>query len=185
MRAFIAMDLDDQKVRTSIGAFQEQIESTRADLKIVDPSKLHFTLLFLGEISEEEAFMIMERLSKIRLPNFEVEFTGTGTFPSPHRVNVIWIGVDADSQTKLKKVADGVVSSLSGLRFKPDKQFEPHLTVARVKSGREREKLLEVIGNNAGKKFGTQLFTEIKLKKSDLTGSGPIYTDLQRFKLGE
>lgn len=185
MRAFIAMDMDDQKVRSSIMAFQEQIASTGADLKIVDAQHLHFTLLFLGEISEEEASLIVGKLSEIRLPSFGVEFTGTGVFPGPHRINVIWVGVDAGSQAKLKQVADEVVSSLSGLRFKPDKQFEPHLTVARVKSGRERDKLLEVIRDGAGMKFGTQLFTEFKLKKSDLTSSGPIYTDLQRFKLGE
>lgn len=185
MRAFIAMDVDDQKVLSSIVTFQERIASTGADLKLVDPRNLHYTLLFLGEISEEEASIIVERLSKIRSPSFEVEFTGTGVFPSPHRINVIWIGVDADSQAKLKKVDDEVVSSISGLRFKPDKQFEPHLTVARVKSSREKDKLMEVIGDNAGMKFGTQLLTELKLKKSDLTSSGPIYTDLQRFKLGE
>ncbi len=185
MRAFIAMDMDDQKVRSSIMAFQEKLASTGADLKIVDTQNLHFTLLFLGEISEEEASLIVGKLLEIRLPSFGVEFAGTGVFPSPHRINVIWVGVDAGSQAKLKQVADGVVSSLSGLRFKPDKQFSPHLTVARVKSGRERDKLLEVIRDSAGMKFGTQLFTEFKLKKSDLTGSGPIYTDLQRFKLGE
>lgn len=184
MRAFIAMDIDNAETLTSIARFQEQIRLTGGDIKILEPQNMHFTLLFLGEISEEDVSVLKERLSNIKLPAFEAELAGTGIFPNPKRINVLWVGVDQSAQANLRKVADSIVASLAGLRFKPDKQFEPHLTVARVKSGREREKILQTVDANAAVRFGRQQFKEFKLKKSDLKPSGPVYTDLHVFKLG-
>jgi len=184
MRAFIAMEIDNPEVLAAIATFQEQIRQTGGDVKIVEPQNVHFTLLFLGEISEEEVSLLQERLSAIRYQAFEAELTGTGVFPNPSRINVVWVGVDSGAETNLSNVADNIVKSLAGTRFKPDKQFEPHLTVARIKSGRAREKILEVVNSNSSTRFGRQQFKEFGLKKSDLTAAGPIYTDLHRFKLG-
>lgn len=183
MRAFIAIEITDQAMLNAISGFQKQIGDTGADVKMVEPQNMHFTLLFLGEISDDEVSMLNERLSKIRLPSFEAELAGTGVFPNMHRINVVWIGVNDNAQSSLKTLAQSIVSSLSGSRFKPDKQFEAHLTVARVKSSKERARLLQVVNENASSTFGRQLFTEFKLKKSDLTSSGPVYSDIGTYKL--
>ena len=184
MRAFIAMDIDNPEILAAIQKFQEQIEQTGGDVKMVEGQNMHFTLLFLGEVSEEEASLVKERLFIIKQQAFEGELTGTGVYPNPSRINVVWVGVDGDVATSLKTIADSVIKSLSGSRFRPDKSFEPHLTVARIKSGRAREKILEVVNSNSSVLFGRQQFKEFKLKKSDLTPAGPIYTDLYSFRLG-
>ena len=184
MRAFIAMDIDNPAVLAAIARFQEQIKLTGGDVNIVEAQNMHFTLLFLGEISEEEVSLLKEKLSAIRCQILEAELTGTGVFPNPSRINVAWVGVESSAGTALRNVADNIEKSLAGSRFKPDKQFEPHLTVARIKSGRAREKILEVVNSNSSTSFGRQPFKEFKLKKSELTPTGPIYTNLHHFQLG-
>ncbi len=184
MRAFIAMDVDNPEVLTEIQRFQEQIKQTEGDVKIVAPQNVHFTLMFLGEISDEEVSLLKEKLSAIKHSAFEAELKGSGVFPNPSRINVVWVGVDISAENNLRNIADGIVKSISGSKFEPDKPFEPHLTVARIKSRRAREKILEVVTNNSSTDFGRQQFNEFRLKKSELAPAGPIYTDLYCFKLG-
>ncbi|MBM3898444.1 MAG: RNA 2',3'-cyclic phosphodiesterase [Thaumarchaeota archaeon] len=184
MRAFIAMDIDNPETLAAIQKFQEQIKQTGGDVKIVDTQNMHFTLLFLGEVSEEETLSLKERLFAVKQQAFEGELVGTGVFPNPNRVTVVWVGVDGNVANNLKVIADNIVKALSGSRFKPDKPFEPHLTVARIKSGKAREKILDVVSSNSSMRFGGQQLKEFKLKKSELTSAGPIYTDLYSFKLG-
>ena len=69
---------------------------------------------------------------------------------------------------------------LQQLGFQPDKKFKPHVTIFRVK------KKIENVSNELQKfstySFGRQVISEVKLKKSELTPNGPIYTDLMVVK---
>ena len=69
---------------------------------------------------------------------------------------------------------------LSQFGFQPDKKFKPHVTIFRVK------KKIENVSNELQKfstySFGRQVISEVKLKKSELTPNGPIYTDLMVVK---
>ena len=65
---------------------------------------------------------------------------------------------------------------LEPLGFFSDKPFKPHITVFRIK-----KKIGDISGELKSHKminFGIQNISNIKLKKSTLTSSGPIYTDL-------
>ncbi|MGB9704174.1 MAG: 2'-5' RNA ligase family protein, partial [Pyrobaculum sp.] len=59
-----------------------------------------------------------------------------------------------------------------------DREFTPHLTIGRVKSGRNIDKLRELLGRYRGVEFGVVTVDKVKLKKSTLTPRGPIYSDL-------
>jgi len=67
-------------------------------------------------------------------------------------------------------------SKLSHLGFSPDKKFKPHVTIFRVKN--KIEDLSSKLEKFSSCYFGKQTVSEIKLKKSELTPNGPIYTDL-------
>ena len=67
-------------------------------------------------------------------------------------------------------------SKLSDIGFSPDKKFKPHVTIFRVKN--KIEDLSSKLEKFSSCSFGKQLVSEIKLKKSELTYQGPIYTDL-------
>jgi len=66
------------------------------------------------------------------------------------------------------------------LGFSPDpKGFSPHLTIARVKSGRNKAELAKFITENANYEFGIVRAQCLRLKRSDLTPKGPIYSTLK------
>jgi len=50
MRAFVAVEISDKEIINSITKFQSEIN---IKAKPVEPQNLHFTLQFLGEVSEE------------------------------------------------------------------------------------------------------------------------------------
>jgi 2'-5' RNA ligase len=69
---------------------------------------------------------------------------------------------------------------LRSLGFAPDtKGFSPHLTIARVKSGRNKAELARRVEENLNYEFGTVKANCLRLKRSDLTPKGPIYSTLR------
>jgi 2'-5' RNA ligase len=51
MRAFVAIEISNEEVINSITKFQSKIN---IEAKPVKPQNLHFTLQFLGEISDDQ-----------------------------------------------------------------------------------------------------------------------------------
>ena len=76
----------------------------------------------------------------------------------------------------ISALASQVNTKLSELGFKNDKSFKPHITVFRVKN--KINDVTDELAKFNSKIFGMQLVSQIKLKKSTLTSSGPIYEDL-------
>jgi 2'-5' RNA ligase len=102
---------------------------------------------------------------------------GVGYFPGGSRVNIVWLGVE-DADSALTELQREVISRLSGLGFRPDKEFRPHVTILRVKSVRNKTGALEALKRLAGHHVGEVIVSTLKLKKSVLTPQGPIYEDL-------
>ena len=174
MRAFIAVEIQDD-------AILDAIAKIKSDFKIkatpVNKKNMHFTLLFLGEISEETAENVKKTLSTISFKKIEVGFTHVGAFPNPRSPRVIWIGVDEQSSKQLIDLAIQVEKKLELLGFKPDKPFKPHLTIFRIKN--RIDDISGIIEKFKKVDLGKYTMTELKLKKSVLTPSGPVYSDLQ------
>jgi 2'-5' RNA ligase len=65
------------------------------------------------------------------------------------------------------------------LGFKPERRgFSPHITIARVRSGRNRGQLVDEVLRSQGEMFGGFEVKHIRLKKSVLTPRGPVYSTL-------
>ena len=72
---------------------------------------------------------------------------------------------------------------LNKLGFTPDRKgFSPHLTIARVKSGKNRDILINFIKEKSDYDFGRIKIKSLKLKKSDLLPKGPVYTTIKQFR---
>jgi RNA 2',3'-cyclic 3'-phosphodiesterase len=185
LRTFLSYDITDPSVLARITQLQAGLRATGADLKPVDPSILHFTVRFLGEISEDQISEIVKALQE-KVENFspsEAKFKGVGTFPSEQRISVIWIGCDEYSGKALSERARTVNENLEKLLSGSSREnFSPHLTVARVKSARNKEKLLDFIASHKNDEFGAANIGRLKLKLSELSPSGPKYSDLHVFE---
>jgi len=172
MRAFVAIEVNNKDVLNSIHKIQAELN---IKAKPVELHNMHFTVQFLGEVSEEMIGKISDALNSIEFSTFPISFVSIGVFPKPNFPRVIWIGTD-DGINELEKLAEMVRSKLSQLGFSPDKKFKPHVTIFRVKN--KIEDLSSRLEKFSSCSFGKQLVSEIKLKKSELTSTGPIYTDL-------
>lgn len=178
MRAFVSVEVVDQQVLEEIVKFQKTFQSSsHIKASPVKPENIHFTLLFLGDITEEQNKQIQDVLKTINFRVFKIKFSGIGAFPRPRSPSVIWIGVDEYSSNRLIALAESVKEALLPLGFKRDKPFKPHLTIFRIKN-KIRDITVDLERYNQ-MPFGIQSVNEIKLKKSILTSSGPNYSDLQ------
>jgi 2'-5' RNA ligase len=59
----------------------------------------------------------------------------------------------------------------------------PHLTIARVKSGKDKEKLQKLVENYKNTWFGEMKVDKMVLYESELGKEGPKYTLMQEFQL--
>jgi len=172
MRTFVAIEVNNKDVLNSIHKIQTELN---IKAKPVELHNMHFTVQFLGEVSEEMIGKISDALNSIEFSAFSISFSSIGVFPKPNFPRVIWIGTD-DGVNELEKLAEMIRSKLSHLGFSPDKKFKPHVTIFRVKN--KIEDLPSKLEKFSSCSFGKQLVSEIKLKKSELSNQGSIYTDL-------
>ncbi len=183
MRAFVALEISDPKVLDSIVAFQRELSATGADLKPVERENLHFTVKFLGEITQGQAREVDERLKRLRLGRADVEVRKVGAFPDVSKPNVIWAGVPPAHEERVRPVAQGAIAALEGIGESDKRSFTAHVTLARVRSVRGIGELTSVLRLNSDRSFGEIRLVELKLKSSVLGPRGPTYTDIGRYPL--
>ena len=174
MRTFVAIEISNDDVKKSIKDFQNDL---KINAKPVNLEQLHFTLQFLGEISEEQAQKVIESLRKIEFSEFTINLKGIGAFPKPKFPRVIWVGTDEKGGKNLIELAKKVETVLKPLGLVSDKPFKPHITVFRIK--KKIGDITEDLNKQRVTDFGMQKISSIKLKKSELTSEGPIYSDLE------
>jgi 2'-5' RNA ligase len=183
MRAFVAIEIPNPQVMERLVTFQRELRETRADLKTVEKENLHYTVKFLGEITETHAAEVDRRLKALKLPRASVTAKGVGAFPSPSRPRVVWVGVGEGDAEKVDAIAGPVIQALRGIGEEDNRPFQAHLTLARVRSGVNKENLEKLLRENQETTFGPVVITEFKLKSSVLTPKGPIYSDVGVYSL--
>jgi 2'-5' RNA ligase len=181
IRSFIAFDIDSSLLLKKIADLQSLLKKTEADLKPVEPKNMHMTLRFLGNITLTTVEKIHEEMKKIQFVPFDVKLHGVGAFPNTRHPRVVWTGI-TDGANQLRSIFDQLEPRLLGLGFAPDpKGFSPHLTIARVRSNRNIGNLAKCISENANYEFGVIRAECLRLKRSDLTPRGPIYSTLKEY----
>ena len=184
MRTFIAIELP-QKIIGTLSALQNQLKNTQADVKWVAPENIHLTLKFLGEVDEKKIEKIIQALEETAKDNqpFSIRLCALGAFPKINFPRVIWVGIDAGDE-KTKNIAFVLEEKLQKLGIPKEKRpFSSHITIGRVRSGINREKLVKELDILQGKRLLQEnlefLATKITLFKSTLTPKGPIYEILK------
>lgn len=182
IRSFIAVELPDE-VKLALTKLQDRLKSgSRTPAKWVDPSSIHLTLKFLGNISEGMVGRLMAALSEAARGTapLHLELKGLGAFPNPKNVRVVWVGTTGDVD-KLIRLQQAVESGLKPLGFNPEpRPFTPHLTLARLReeaTPAARQQLGQLITTTGFETTGF-LVDAIHLMRSQLTREGAIYSRL-------
>ncbi|UCF59314.1 MAG: RNA 2',3'-cyclic phosphodiesterase [Candidatus Bathyarchaeota archaeon] len=179
IRSFIAFDIDSESLLRKFSEAQGILANTGAGLKLVQPRNLHITMRFLGNITLSMVDSIHEEMNKVPFTPFDVEIRGLGAFPSLKYTRVVWAGIRKGAD-ELANISSQLEPRLQKLGFRPDPGgFSPHLTIARVKTGRNKVELARCIEELADYEFGIVEANCLKLKKSVLTPKGPIYSTLR------
>ena len=173
MRVFVAIEISKTQILENIKKFQENV---KIDAKPTRTDQIHFTLQFLGEINLDQIEQVKKALTMVNFPRFDLTIMNSGAFPNSRNPRVVWLGVDKDGGEKISNLASSVNQALSTINLMSDKLFKPHLTVFRIKTriGDITNELLKF----KDVEFGKQMVSQIVLKKSELSQSGPEYTNL-------
>ncbi|MEM3421489.1 MAG: RNA 2',3'-cyclic phosphodiesterase [Candidatus Hadarchaeum sp.] len=182
-RAFIAIDIDEP-LRQKLAEVQNQLRGTGGDFKLVEPQNIHVTLKFLGEIPNKKVEEITGAIKKAiaGMKKFNMEIKKIGVFPNLNYVRVIWAGVEKGGE-EIMALQKKIEKELQQIGFRPEGDFVPHLTIARVKSAKNKERLAKFIKENESIDFGNTRVLAVELKGSTLTPKGPIYNTLARIEL--
>jgi 2'-5' RNA ligase len=182
-RGFIAVDIP---VFSKILEFEKDIINSGADVKLVEPENIHITLKFLGDTEEGLINNIGEVIKKSceNMDPFNIVLKSSGVFPNYNYIKVVWIGIE--NIENLAEISSSIDEGVSKFGFEKEKRkFSAHLTIGRVKSAKNKDRLLQIINKYNDVEFGDIDVNSIELKKSELTSNGPIYTTIKEVKLGE
>jgi len=187
MRVFIAIELP-QDIKERLSRLQDKLKGSGADVRWVNPGNIHLTLRFLGEINEESLGKVDGMIREVAKgkPKIKVNLSGLGLFPDTNHPKVIWAGVkEGDSEIKI--IAKEIEEKLLGLGIpKEERPFSSHITIGRVKSSVNKERLLEGLDRLEGE-FREKGFDfaadKITIFKSSLLCGGPVYEALKEITL--
>lgn len=187
IRAFIAINLPTE-VQTNLAELQSDLKSALpgSGLRWTKPEQIHLTLKFLGDIAANSLENLKNAIHRAcdGIPPFALKTEALGAFPDSRRPRVIWTDVTGNTDI-LCRLQGQIERETVAWREAEQRTFQPHLTLARVRSlkPREAEVLREKIRAHEAAKFGEWQVTQIDLMQSKLSGAGAEYSQLAEFHL--
>lgn len=184
-RLFIALPADDSRVAEPLSSIYRGLEKYGNLLKTVSPVNLHITMKFLGDVDEDKSLKVINDFNLIEgYGKINYTLKGLGCFPSLSAPSVIWGGIDCDME-KMSDLFSRVEEFGSSFGFgKETRRFTPHLTMARVRRGKDVPPgLKDFIRGNKDKVYGESVFDRLVLFESKLDKTGPEYFSLAEVRL--
>jgi 2'-5' RNA ligase len=126
-RVFVALH-PSEPAREALAALAGRMPGARW----TPPDRLHLTLRFVGDVSDDQLQAVREALARVDVARFPLGVEGVGRFPPRGRPAVIWAGVGRAHPFLLRlrqQVDDRLLASGVPFALTP---FLPHFTVARV-----------------------------------------------------
>lgn len=180
MRLFVALDVPEE-TRDTLANLVHQFSEVCRGARWVRAEGLHITLKFIGEAEEATLPAMKARLAEIHSAEaIQIVFRHFGFFPNEQRPRVFWAGMQAGPA--LADLAKQIDANLRTLEIPhEEKDFRPHLTLARFNSMEGLPKLREMIQGHATRELGRTTAREFHLYQSVLKRSGAEYTRLASF----
>ena len=188
IRSFIAIELPSD-IRSKLDELQKELKQNKLQqIKWANPSGIHLTLKFLGNIDAGDIDKITGaiRESCRGYKKFTLELAELGVFPNYKRPRVIWLGVGGqmDILLKLQRQIDDKLELIGFPREK--RPFSPHITLGRVRdsiTSNEQEQYGGVIQNKKYNERHIISVSSVNLMRSQLQPTGAIYSEISSIKL--
>ncbi|MBI1793209.1 MAG: RNA 2',3'-cyclic phosphodiesterase [Chloroflexi bacterium] len=183
VRAFIALEVPTPLHDAIQTATAEIRKTLGSDLVRWTPAtNIHLTLKFLGDVSPANIEIIKEMLAieTAQYPCFDMSVEGIGSFPTPRRPRVLWVGLNLPAS--FASLQRGIETASARLGYPAEEHgFSPHLTIGRVRqnpSSADLQKIHMALEDTKIGSLGTGHINAIHLFKSDLQPGGSVYTRL-------
>lgn len=186
IRAFIAIEVPEA-IRRELLAIQNAFKPllSRGRISWVSWSNLHLTLRFFGTGTRDQISEIIRACEFISSSAvFDVHLDRIGFFPDERKPRVFWCGYAASEKLKQLQERIETVSTESGF-IKEEREFHPHVTLARLKEIRMTEADAKKMSEQAkGCRFSFVHSVEsVTLFQSHLSSEGSEYEVLKKFRL--
>ena len=187
LRAFIAVELPEE-FRDLLAAKQDELRAamgrSAGAVRWSRPEGMHLTLQFLGDVPADFVSQIGDSMREgcVGQKPVGLSLGRTGAFPGITRPRVLWLGLEGDTG-RLQTLQARISERLKPLGYRPDKPFQPHVTLGRTRDTARRDELETIswaLKQQENKPIDRTPFTahHVSLMKSDLRPGGSIYTEL-------
>lgn len=180
-RLFISLDLPDNVIEQIIG-LRDKI-CTEKNIRWEPKEKLHLTIKFIGDVSDEMMNKISNELLFVNnYQTIKCSFNKFGFFYRDDKPFILWAGLTVD-ETLFDLITE-VNASLEKLSIAIEqRKFNPHITLLRIKNDHG----INFVHNFKNFTFEPILFTanSISLYKSILHSAGSKYIKIKNYKLKE
>ena len=183
VRTFICIDIPAE-IKLRMEKLQATLRSAGGQVSWTRPNNIHLTLKFLGNVPAARVAAVCSgvRTACQGIGSFKVTVSGAGCFPSPRSPRVLWVGLA--KAPELVSLYESVEDAMSSLGFdRETRTFSPHLTIGRLRSRENAQRLGELI-TSIGFESETFEAREVIVMRSSLKPTGAIYTPLDVIPLG-
>ena len=181
LRLFVAIEVP-KNIRELLADFCESFAQKKLfSGNCTRSANFHLTLKFLGDVSLGIIPKIDEALQNLSFQKCGISLGHLDVLPTREKIRILFVELIAP---ELPLLAAAVEDALSFQFERKTRPFKSHVTVARIKSiqAHNYKKFLQEIDETV---LSEEIWTidSFVLKKSTLTQDGPIYEDLETYKL--
>lgn len=182
-RTFIATKITPgEKLLKTYTKLRNELKNEK--IKWVNSDHFHITLFFLGDTEEEMIPRVRTQVDNLvdQFTSFYINLSGLGVFKNINKPRVLWAGIY--QYETLKEIKERIENEMVALGFpKEEREFRPHLTMARLKWINDKEKLKSLLEEYQNEDFQQVKINEIIYYESILKPSGPVYKPLEKIIL--
>ena len=184
-RVFCAIEVSSDVRERIVGHAQQlRIAVPEVQASFARLENIHLTLKFFGNLSQQQVLKASEAASQAvaAASPFKISMQGAGSFPNRGPARVLWIGIN-DESGKLAKLQSELERECESRGFgREDRPFNPHLTVARLRSPRGARSLAQAHADFGFERSEMEV-SEITVFRSELTSKGSRYTVISQHPL--
>ena len=173
VRAFIAIALDEN-LRLKIKDLQDKLKGTNTDIRWVKAENIHLTLQFIGQVPSEKIQNLCQAITLTTqgFSRFTFRLNQCGWFPQGSNPHILWVGI-GDGSDFLQKIAHTLTLKILPFCEKTKvEKFSPHITIGRVRSDKNIDKLISRLKGLDIHFHEAQKVSSLVLFQSQLTPSG-------------
>ncbi len=181
MRVFTAIALP-QEIKDRLTAFREtRIPSARWD----HHDDFHLTLRFIGDVDIATYKRYKSALAAVKASPFELVLERVGRFPLQERrpPTVLWVGVRATpALLELQQKISSVLEE-QGLAKDKHEGYNPHITLARLRTDHQLEELDRFLHSQASFRTEPIPVSEFVMYQREPGSNAANYKQIDRFAL--